>query len=152
MPDSTLMTYEAAVAKATDIKAALATSKVRFFKSTLVPDQNTTRVALLAAECDFDGYTAGGYELLAFTGPIKATGGGAVLTSPLVNVAYGPAGDPPVPNTVGGWWIDDDTAVTPQVRIVGIYNPARPMAAVGDGFAWIWQDVEGVNPAVILND
>lgn len=146
------MTREAANAKALDIKAALATSKVRFFKSSLVPDVNTTRVALLAAECDFDGYTAGGYALAAFTGPINATGGGAVLTSPLVNVAYGPEGDPPVGNTIGGWWIDDDAAPTPQVRIVGAYSPARPMSALGDGFAWIWQDVEGVNPAVTLND
>lgn len=149
MADRQFYTAQAAMAKALDIQTALATSKVRFFKSPdLTPNAFTTRAELLAAECDFDGYTAAGYALAAWTGPATTPGGGATLTSPVVNPAYGPAGAPPVTNAVGGWWVEDATAPTPQVRIVGVYDPVRPMGNVGDVITWIDQVVEGKNPAV----
>ncbi len=147
MADRQFYTAQASIAKAGFIKTSLVTSKVRFFKNPdLQPNAFTTRAELLAAECDFDGYTAGGYALAAWTGPANTPGGGATLTSPVVNAAYGPAGTPPVANSVGGWWVDDDSAPTPQVRVVGVYDPPRPMGAVGDIITWIDQIVEGKNP------
>lgn len=150
MADRQFYSRQAAQAKALDIQTALATSKVRFFKSPdLTPTVFTTRSDLIDAECDFDGYTAGGYALAAWTGPADAPGGGQALTSPLVNPAYGPAGAPAVTNSVGGWWIDDATAPTPQCRLIGIYDPPRPMTQVGDVINWVDQIIEGKNPVVV---
>ncbi len=142
MADYQLYTNQAAITKATDIKAALALSKLRLFKSGFVPTRFTSRAQLEAQECDFDGYTPGGYTLTAWTGPIQDPNGGAIITSPLVNPAYGPAGDPAVGNDVGGFWVDD---ADDNVRLVGIYGDARPMQVVGDGFPVVLQIVEARN-------
>ena len=143
MPDTQLYTTQAASAKAAAIITTLANSKLRLFKSTLVLTQFTTRAELLAAECNYDGYPEGGYELDEFTGPINDAGGGAVLTSPLVNPAYGEPSDPPVGNEVGGWWIEDSEE---KVRVAGRYSPARPIQVPGDGFPVVVQIVEARNP------
>lgn len=148
MPDTQFYTNEAAFAKAAKIQTSLATSKMRFFDSALLPSPTvfTTRAQLIAAECTFDGYTAGGYPITAFTGPANTPGGGATLTSPVVNAAYGPAGTPPVTNAVGGWWIDDDGTPTPNVRLLGTFDPVRPMGTVGDMISIVVQIIEGRNP------
>ena len=147
MADTQFYTQEAAFAKAADIQTALAASKLRLCKGPdFVPNQFTTRDTLIANECDFDGYTAGGYAIAAFSGPSNVGGGGAALTSPLLHPAYGPAGTPPVVNSVVAWWIEDGTAPTPQVRLVGIFDPARAEGAVGDIIDWVTQIVEGRNP------
>lgn len=143
MPDTQLYTREAAAAKATEVKAALALSKLRLIAEDLVVSQFTTKVALVAAEADFDGYIAGGYTLTAWAGPVFALEGGAVLTSPLVNVAYGPAGDPPVTNTIYGWWIEDASG---DVRTAGNFFPPKLLQAVGDGFSFVDQLIEARNP------
>lgn len=137
------------MAKAADIQTALATSKVRFFTSALTPTAFTTRAECITAECKFDGYTTGGYALAAWTGPATTPGGGATVTSPVVNAVYGPVGTPPVTEAVGGWWVDDATAPTPQLRIIGVYDPPRPMGAIGDVITWIDQIVEGKNPVSV---
>lgn len=143
MADIQIYTNEAAAVKATDIKAALATSKLRLFKEGLVLDRFTTAAMLEAAECDFDGYTAGGYTLTAWTGPANDPNGGAVLTSPLVNPAYSTPSDPPVPNQVAGWWVEDSDGA---VRLAGTYDPPRSLAVVGDSFPVVIQIVEARNP------
>lgn len=142
MPNYALYTREAAATKAGAIKTALALSLMRFFKSSLIPNQFTTRVQLLAAECDFDGYTEGGYALTAWTGPANDPQGGQIISSPAVNPIYGPAGDPVVTNDVGGYWIED---ATDHVRYLVVYSPARPMQVVGDGWTEVAQIVEGRN-------
>src|SRR5215472_975059 len=106
MPDSQFYTSESAFTKAAVIITELATSKLRLFQSSLVPNQYTTKAQLVAAECTFDGYTSGGYALTAWTGPLTAPGGGAIITAPLVTPAYGPPGTPPVTNSVGGGWVE----------------------------------------------
>lgn len=144
MPDYALYTRDAAATKAGAIKTALALSKMRFYKSSLIPNQFTVLAALEAAECDFDGYTAGGYALTAWTGPQNDPQGGQVIASPAVNPTYGPASDPAVTNDVGGYWIEDATS---HVRYLVVYNPARPMQSVGDGWTEVAQIVEGRNAA-----
>ena len=146
MADSQFYTLEAALAKAADIKGDLAASKLRLCKGPdFVPNQFTTRDALIANECDFDGYTAGGYALVVWSGPGAASGGGAQITSPLVHPSYGPAGAPPVVNSVVAWWIEDATVGTPQVRIVGRFDPPKAMGAVSDIIDFVAQIVEGRN-------
>ena len=147
MADRQFYTAEAANAKAVDIQTALAAGKLRLIDAAKLPAPNTftTRAELIAAEATFDGYTAGGYAVAAWTGPSNTPGGGSTLTSALVNVEYGPAGTPPVANSISGWWYDDATAPTPQVRVVGVYDPPRPMGDVGDAIVWVDQIVEGKN-------
>lgn len=148
MPDTQFMTRAAAVTKGTRQKTALALSKLRLCKAPFVPTEFSTIDDFEANECDYDGYVAGGITLTAWTGPIYATGGGAVITSPIANPAYGPAGTPAVTNEVSAWWIENAAG---DVELCGTFSPARPMAQVGDGFAFIAQDVEGKNapaPAV----
>lgn len=143
MPDTQLYTQQSAQRKANVIIGSLENSKLRLFRDTLSLTQFTTRAQLVAAECNFDGYPSGGYELSAFTGPILDQNGGSVLTSPLVNPAYGEPSDPPVGNQVGGWWIEDEDE---NVRVAGAYNPTRPIQVEGDGFAIVVQIVEARNP------
>lgn len=143
--DYIIATLEAAFTKATAMKTALALSKLRLFQSTLIPTAFTTKAQLVAAEATFDGYTAGGYALTAWTGPLNGDTGGAVITSPLVPVAYGPPGTPPVGNSIGGYWVEDATG---EVRLVAVYSPARNLSAVGQGWPIVVQDVEGVNAPI----
>jgi len=142
-----LYTRQAAMEKATVIKTSLATSKVRFFQSTLSVSQNTTKVELVAAEADFSGYTAAGYALTAWGGPVKNAAGGAIITSPAISPAVtDPDPDPIVGNTLGGWWVEDTSG---DVRLVGVFDQPIPMNAVGDGFTWITQIVEAFNAPVV---
>lgn len=143
MPDSKFYTREAAVKKATDIQTALAASKLRFFDFPFVPTASTTKAELEAAETAYDGYTPGGIALATFSAPLNDPNGGAVITSPLKHIAYGPAADPPVSGNLGGYWIEDADG---DPREVAIYDPPRMLAAVGDGFEWVEQVVEGRNP------
>lgn len=143
MADSQLYTNGAALAKAADIKTALALSKLRLFTDALIPTRHTTVAELEAAECTYDGYPAGGFTLTAWTGPTIDPNGGAVLTSPLINPAYGPAEDPPMSNDVGGWWVEDAAG---NVRVLGRYDPPRPMGGLGSGFPVVIQIVEARNP------
>lgn len=143
MPDNQLYTQEAAIAKATEIKAALALSKLRLVKEGLVVNQFTTKAAMVDQEADFDGYTPGGYTLTAWSGPLKADVGGAVITSPLVSIAYGPAEDPPVTNSIGAWFIEDASG---DVRTAGNFDPPKLLQSVGDGFQFVDQLIEARNP------
>lgn len=138
--DTQIYTKEAQNVKASMVKLALALSKLRLFDDSLTLTQFTTKAQLLAAESVFDGYTPGGYVLTAWLGPLNDSGGGVVITSPLVHLAYGPAEDPVVTGLVGGWWIEDAAGA---VRIAGTYDPPRVMTQVGDGWDFVAQLVEG---------
>lgn len=142
MADSQFYTQEAAMAKATTIKTALALSKLRLCQDPFTPNPQTTKAQLVAAEAVFDGYPDGGFALTAWTGPLTDPNGGADITGPLVNVAYGPAGDPPATAMISAGWVEDATG---NVRFVFIYNPSRPLALVGDGWPIVPQLVEARN-------
>lgn len=147
MPEQKIWTREGANAKVGILKTALAASKVRFFKSSLFPTVNTTKAMLVAGECDFSGYTAGGYALATWTGPINNPASGAIMSSPLVNVVFTPPADPdpPVGNAVGGWWIELSAG---GVYVVGTFEQPITMNQAGDGFPWVVQIVEGFNAPV----
>jgi hypothetical protein len=142
MADAQYYTQEAANEKAVNIQTALVASKVRLVQAPYIPGPNSVKADLVANEATYDGYTSGGYALAAWTGPLNATPNGALLTSPLINFAYGPAGTPPVTNSITGGWVEDATG---HVRFVFTYNPARTMSAVGNGWPFVGQLVEGQN-------
>lgn len=133
--DSPLYTQQAALSEANAVGATIADAgavpptvgKVRLFASTLVPTVVTTKADLVAAEVSFTGYPAGGYDLTGFNPAILATGGGAVIYAPTIPVTY-TAG---APAAVGGYWVEDAVG---DVREVYIYNPARNLASLGDGW------------------
>lgn len=144
MPDSKFYTRQAAIKKATNIQTALALSKLRLFDAPFVPTESTVKTELEAAETHFTSYPDGGYALTAFSAPLNDPAGGAVITSPLVNISFGvpELGDEPVSGNIGGYWIEDAGGV---VREVAIYDPPRPLAVLGDGWQWVEQIVEGRN-------
>lgn len=144
MADYQFYTRQAGLRKATLIITSLALSFLRLTKGPFIPTAFTTRDELLAAEADYDGYPAGGFPLAAWTGPTADPNGGAVLTSPLVNATYGPAGDPPVGNSISGFWVEDATS---NVRLVGVFDPPRSLAELNQGFPIVVQIVEAVNVA-----
>lgn len=134
MPDRSLFTNEGALREATVIKLSIANpaatptptvGKMRLFDGTLVPDVTTTEAILIAAETTLTGYPVGGYDVEVINGPQFSQFGGAVITMPLIEVAYasGPAA------TIGGGWYEDSAG---NVRGVFIYDPPRTLAALGD--------------------
>ncbi len=146
MSDRPLFTDEAALAAANVIALSLADSgavpaevgKVRLFTSALVPDVNTVKADLVAAETTLVGYPAGGYSIADMGPAIFAPGGGAVTQSPLINVVYASG----AAQLIGGWWQEDSAG---DVRQVFIFDPPRSLANVGDGFPIVTQFGEGRN-------
>jgi len=138
MADRPLFTKQAAQQGAQKIADSIintavltpADAHVRLFDNSFVPDEGTTRAELIAAETALIGYPVGGYVLDDFAAPVNAPLGGAIITGNLINVAYASG----AAVVIGGYWVEDATAVTPVVREVFIYDPPRALASVGDGF------------------
>lgn len=140
MADRTIATNEAAIAEAAVVQDSLVDSFLRLFDGTLVPEVTTTKAQMVAKETTLTGYPVGGYDIAAFTGPLLVSGGGAVITSPVVSVAYASGAEA----TIGGGWIEDAGG---DVRRVLIFDPPRPLAVVGNGFDVIRQLLYGRNTA-----
>jgi len=138
MADRTFVTNEQALNQATTLKAALAASKLRFFDSTLSPDVNTLVADMIAAETTLTGYPAGGYTIPAMLGPGKADGGGAVITTPITDVAY--ASGPSV--ALGGGWIE---LAAGDSYVTFIFDPPRTLAGIGDVIMFARQMLQGRN-------
>lgn len=147
MPDTTLYTNECALNEASVVSLSIANpdadpdpliGKVRFFDQTLIPTVLTTKAEMIAVEIALGGYPAGGYSVTALLGPSLTSGGGAVITTPGINVAYTIA-----PGAVlGGGWLEDSAG---KVRAVFTFDPPRPLQALGDGFVFIRQLLYGRN-------
>jgi hypothetical protein len=115
---------------ATERQTALALSKVRLFKSSLVPTPSTTLAELVAAEADYDDYPAGGDTITAFLDPILNPAGGSSISAPTVQFAV--TTDPPiVTNLIGGAWLEDAAG---KVRLVMPFASPVPMEIAGQGF------------------
>lgn len=132
----------AQTALADDVKASLAAGLVRLFQQTLAdPTQDTTRAQLLANEATFSGYTAGGYEVAAFNGPLNDPTSGAVLLSPPVIPTMAVA-DPLVGNVITGFWYEVGT----QVYAIGTFPSPQAMAAPGDNIPMMFRLKLFANP------
>lgn len=150
MADRVVYTKEAARAGLADIAISIANpdadptptvGKIRLFDDSITVDVDTTRAALILAETTLVGYPAGGYDLEAFSDPTLAPLGGAVITSGLINVAYASG----AAVLIGGYWVDDPAAPTPNCRYLVVYDPPRSLAVVGDGWPIVVQMGYGAN-------
>lgn len=123
-------TLAACIQDATERKTAWALSKVRLFKSTLIPTPATTKAELVAAEADYTDYPAGGETITAWLDPVLNPAGGASISAPTVqfDVTTDP---PPVTNLIGGAWLEDAAG---KVRMVMPFAAPIPMEAAGQGF------------------
>lgn len=112
------------------VKAGLASSKLRLFKAGFDDlDANTTLAELDAEQCDFSGYTAGGATITAFN-EVMIVGSGAQLVSPLTQFNFvTPEEDPPVTNTVGGWYLVTSAGVLIEAAA---FSDGIPMATDND--------------------
>lgn len=124
-PDKAVVTTEGLMKDGAAFQTALALSKMRLFKSTEMNlTENTTKAQLVAAECDYDGYAAGGIAVTALNDPFIDESGGVVVLSPVVQFNYvDDVGH--VANTVGGFWLEDAAGV---VRISGEFATPQNMA------------------------
>lgn len=128
---------EAALTGAAVLQTALANSKLHLFKSGTVVGAETTLVDLDAAECDFDGYTAGGVTITAWLAPLLKAGGGAFIESGYKQFQY-VDGVGHVTNIAGGWYI-----TTSGGALWSADNFAVPVPFQADG--------QGVNLDIIQN-
>lgn len=152
MPDRPLFTTAAALVGANAIGASIAdpslspptVGKVRLFDDTLIPDTGTTRTELVAAELVGASYPVGGYDLEEFSNATFAPGGGAVITSNLMNVEYTSG----AAMVCGGYWVEDAVSPTPNVREIFIYDPPRSLGVIGNGWPIAVQLGYGANSLV----
>lgn len=147
MPDTSMYTLEAAVTEATIIAKSIADSgatptptvgKIRLFDSGFTPDWNTVKADLVAVETVLGGYPTGGYEVEDMLGPVQVAGGGVIITTPTINVAYTVAPGA----SLGGGWLEDHTG---KVRQVYTFDPVRAVVNPYDGFLLIRQQGYGRN-------
>jgi len=134
-------TKEMAFNKANKVKTLLANSKLALFRNTLVPNVNTPKASFTGAEADYDGYTAGGVTVTAFSGPFFDPAGGASIVSPNEYFAWVHDTDD-VGNLIGGWWLEDSTGL---VWAYGTFPEPISMAAAGDAIPMVITLTEGQN-------
>lgn len=151
MPDRPFFTLEAAVNGLNKLRLGIADpdagppalkGKLRLFDDTVTVDSSTTRADLIAAEIASAGYPVGGFDITAYTTPIKGAAGGAITSSNLIDISVA-AGAGVV---VGGYWIDDAKTPTAEIFEVQIYSPARPLAVATDAWPIVHQFGFGGNP------
>lgn len=127
MPNSTWYSLASCFKQAQERDTVYVNSVVKLYKSSLVPTPATLVAELDAAEADYDDYAP--ITIAAWAGPILAPGSGYEILSPAILFSTGVT-DPVVPNTIGGFWLEDAAGV---VRMVGIFDPALPMQIANQG-------------------
>ncbi len=113
------------------VQAELALSKLRLFTTVITTvGSGTKRADLIAAECDFTGYPAGGETITAFLNPLLAPIGGSSIDWPTKQFA---AETPyTVGNVVGGWWVE--TAAGDLIACGTFPDGGIPIGEAGQGF------------------
>lgn len=91
-----------ALVQATALRADLALSVVKLFKSGFVPTPATVVAELDAEEADYDDYVL--QTITAWLAPVAAITGGWQISAPMVQFVC--SGAQVVPNTIGGYWIE----------------------------------------------
>lgn len=134
-------TQESSLAVGNVVKTALALSKVRLFKNSFTPNALSVKADFVAAECDYDGYVAGGIAVTAFLGPAFNPTGGAMITSPVTNFAF-VQDTPNLGNMVGGWWIETAAGL---VWAYTVFPQPVSLARNGDQLPLVIQFLEGTN-------
>lgn len=110
------------------MQTALATGKLRLFKSTLTPTPETPLADFVTAEADFSGYPGGGKTVTAWLDPILSTPQGYQITAPISQfVVDDPA---TVTNIIGGWFYVETGG---ELVCFGTYGTPVPMQVPGAG-------------------
>jgi len=108
-------------------QALINSAKLRLFKNpSLAPDPVTPLADLVAAECDFSGYPAGGIAVVLTVGLVLSNSCVGALTTGLF---VADDTDPFVSGSAYGWWIDDGTNVIAVEKFAG--GSAVPFAGKG---------------------
>lgn len=91
------------------------------------PTPTSTIAGLDANECDYSGYTAGGYAVVVPTPVNLSVTAQGLFISQLFTAT---TATPFVPNTLYGWWLDDGT----NVVAYGVFSGSPPpqMGSPGD--------------------
>lgn len=118
-----------AIELATNVQTVLAASKLRLWVAGFAPTVTTTKAEFVAEEADFSGYPAGGITITAFADPILDPNGGASINGGVQQFVVVTA-TPIVPNSIGGWWLEDSAGV---VWYFGALDSPKNMQVVGDG-------------------
>ncbi len=112
------------------LRDELELAKLRLFKSTFNQlGTDTTRAALVAAECTFTGYPAGGVVIAAMLSPLLNPAGGVSIDWPTVQ--FEAAAPYTVAEVVGGWWLETAGGV---LVAAGTFPDGIPVGQAGQGF------------------
>lgn len=121
--------------QANALKTALALSKLRLFKTGLVPTPQTTAAQLIAAEADYDDYVAA--TITAWLTPVNSSFGGAQFSAPTVEFVC--TADQDVGNNIGGYWIEKAAGAVVLIRQ---FDDPVPMMSANDGIL--------INPTIVI--
>jgi hypothetical protein len=120
------------------VPAPAVVGKLRLCATPFTPDVNTVKADLVAAETVLGGYPAGGYSIDDLTPARSSPTGGAVITTPVVDIAFTIApGD-----TISAWWFEGAGG---KVRKVGVFDPPVALLGALDGIEWLRQFLYGRN-------
>jgi hypothetical protein len=124
-----VLTNEACFARAVLDQTMLALCKVRLTQAPFAFSPTTTKADAIAAEADFDGYTAGGNTVTAWGDPLAAPGGGASIAAETTFAYVDDTSH--TANQVKSGWIENAGG-----DIVAAFNFPAPInfAVNGDGF------------------
>lgn len=115
---------------ATLLRANLAASSLRLFKSEFVPTVSSTLAEYAAAEADYTGYPVGGAPLATWFAAVLNPAGGASIDSPTVQ--FTTVAPYTVGNLIGGWFLTNDEDET--VIAAGTFANPIPLGAANQGF------------------
>ena len=148
MPDYSMYSLEAAVREANVVRLSIADSgatpsplvgKIRLFDAPFTPNWNTVKADMVAAETALVVYPVVGYDVEDMLPPAQVSGGGVVITTPTVNVAYASGAGV----AISGGWLEDDAG---NVRQIYVFDPVKTVSAPADAFLIIKQMGYGRNP------
>lgn len=109
------------------VQTALAASVLHLYQAgSVVLSVATTKTELTAAEADYTGYSD--QTITTWFDPLLNPAGGASIESGLKQFAI--ASPYTVPNTIGGWWIEDSTGA---LVCAGEFPVPRSLVGAGDG-------------------
>jgi hypothetical protein len=143
-----IITAENSVNRATAFQTILQNAKCRLVQN-LVPTSQTNRTQLIANECNFTGYPAGGYNTTNWAGPSLPPGGGAVITPPIVQVA--PTSGNAISNNISGFWIENTASNVTSTYLTESIVPPITVLLPTDQFPLVIQDWEGLVAAPSLS-
>lgn len=111
------------------VQTALAASKLHLFKSSFTPNNESVIADFDAAECDYDGYAAGGIAVATWLAPLLTPPQGCEIESGTKQFHY-VDGVGHVTNLAGGWYLTDTGGA---LVAYDVFPEAVPFQSNGNG-------------------